>query len=490
MDKLSYIIFAGKTPISHLYNITSMLQFEEVGVLDMNSEYRGVPAGELMENAGKRLAEEIENRYPDRSVLFICGTGNNGGDGYVAARYLSEWRGKEDVTVFLVKGVEGIRSELARKNLDRLECRVLDDLDEGSMRGSVIVDAMLGTGIKGSIREPYRDIIKTVNKIGSIVVSVDVPSGLGADIQVRPELTVTFHDKKIGMDEDDCGEIVIKDIGIPEEAERFTGPGELLLYPRPGHGSHKGENGTLLIIGGGPYTGAPALAAMAAYRTGVDLVHLAVPSSISNVVAGFSPSFIVHPLEGKILNEDHIEKISTISKGCDAILLGPGLGEEPKTLEACRAILKDVEIPVVIDADGLKASADDISILPRETILTPHRGEIKLFSETDTSGEEIADRLTEEYGLTVLLKGEVDYITDGERKKWNDFGTPAMTVGGTGDTLAGVTAGLLSKGMDPFDAARLGSYITCRAGELASEDVGYGLMPEDITEKIPKVLKP
>ncbi|MFO7793054.1 MAG: NAD(P)H-hydrate dehydratase [Candidatus Saliniplasma sp.] len=465
-----------------------MLQFQEVAVLDRNSDFRGVPPKRLMENAGKKLAEEIHQRYPEERIIFLCGTGNNGGDGYVAARYLSEWRGKEDITVYLIKGLKGVRSELAKNNLDRLECEIVDEIDRDVMQDKIVVDALLGTGIKGDIREPYRSLIECVNETVCRVVSVDIPSGLGTDINVEPELTVTFHDKKVGMDESSCGEIIVKDIGIPEEAEKFTGPGELLLYPTPDDVSHKGDNGRLLIIGGGPYTGAPALAGIAAYRVGVDLVRLAVPGSVKNVVAGFSPNFIVHPLKGEKVRKKHVDKILQLSKESDAVLLGPGLGDDQATLKACRDFIKRLKKPLVLDADGLKAVVDNPELLPKDTILTPHAGEISRF-EIKNDVTESAEELAQEYDITVLLKGNVDYITDGQRIKRNDFGTPAMTVGGTGDTLAGVVSGLFSKGMDPFDAARVGAYITCRAGELAFEDLGWGTMPEDISERFYKVLK-
>ncbi|MFW6305003.1 MAG: NAD(P)H-hydrate epimerase, partial [Candidatus Saliniplasma sp.] len=316
-----------------------MLYFKEVAVLDRNSEYRGVPPKRLMENAGKGLAEEIRERYPDKDIIFLCGTGNNGGDGYVAARYLGEWIGLERVTVHLIKGPDGVRSKLAKENLDKLDCRIIEDIDRDRIEDRVVVDALLGTGLKGTIREPYRGVIQNINEFARDIVSVDVPSGLGADIQVEADLTVTFHDVKEGMEEENCGEIVIKDIGIPEEAESFTGPGELQLYPTPGSSSHKGDNGTLLIIGGGPYTGAPALSGFAAYRTGVDLVHLAVPSSIRNVVAGYSPSFIVHPLEGEKVAEEHVDELLELSHNVDAVLLGPGLGNDDSTMEACREFI-------------------------------------------------------------------------------------------------------------------------------------------------------
>ncbi|MFW6141474.1 MAG: NAD(P)H-hydrate dehydratase [Candidatus Saliniplasma sp.] len=464
-----------------------MLYFKEVAVLDRNSEYRGVPPKRLMENAGKSLAEEIRERYTDKDVIFLCGTGNNGGDGYVAARYLGEWIGLERVTVHLIKGPDGVRSKLAKENLDKLDCRIIEDIDRDRIEDRVVVDALLGTGLKGNIREPYRGVIQNINEFARDIVSVDVPSGLGADIQVEPDLTVTFHDVKQGMEEENCGEIVIKDIGIPEEAESFTGPGELQLYPTPGSSSHKGDNGTLLIIGGGPYTGAPALSGFAAYRTGVDLVHLAVPSPIRNVVAGYSPSFIVHPLEGEKVAEEHVDELLELSLNADAVLLGPGLGNDDSTMEACREFIEKSKKPMVIDADGLKSIVENTDLLSEDTVITPHAGELSMFGTDDTV--ELAESLAERYHCTVLLKGETDHITNGFRNKKNDFGTPAMTVGGTGDTLAGVVSALLSKGMGTFDAARLGAYITCRAGELAFEEVGWGMMPEDISEKIPDVLK-
>ncbi len=465
-----------------------MLDFIEVAILDKNSEFRGVPPKQLMENAGKALAEEIYERYPGKNIIFLCGTGNNGGDGYVAARYLGEWMDLDEVKVFLIKGPEGIKSDLAKKNLDKLDCKIIREIDFNELEDHVIVDALLGTGIKGKIREPYRSIIQDINESSNNIISVDLPSGLGADIQVKPELTVTFHDLKNSMSKANCGEIVVKDIGIPKEAENFTGPGELLLYPVPETGSHKGENGNLLIIGGGPYTGAPALAGLAAYRVGVDLVHFAVPNTIKDVVAGFSPSFIVHPLEGSKLVEDHVDKLLDLSEKCDAVILGPGIGDGDSTKKACREFIERVEKPLVIDADGLKSAAENPESLSKNTVITPHSGEIQMFDEGSESME-LADKLAKKYDITVILKGETDYITNGVRSKENDFGGPAMTVGGTGDTLAGVVGGLLSKRMSSFDAARLGIFITCRAGELAFQDFSWGLMPEDISERIPDVFK-
>ncbi len=459
-----------------------MIPFTEVAVLDRNSEYRGVPPLQLMENAGKALASEIENRYKESPVLFVCGTGNNGGDGYVAARYLSEWRKPDHITVYLIKGREAVNHGIAKENLERLECNITDEMPRDIPSECIIVDGILGTGIKGAVREPYRSIIKSINGSNNPVVSIDIPSGLGADIQVDPDLTVTFHDVKEGMDGDNSGEIIVKDIGIPQEAIENTGPGELLLYPVPGKDTHKGNNGTLLVIGGGPYTGAPALAAIAAYRTGADLVHLAVPSKASRIVAGYSPSFIVHTLEGDELDESHVDQILKISENCDAVLIGPGLGDKENTLKAVKKIIESLELPLVIDADALKALRSNLPKM--NAVLTPHQGEFNMIA-----GDISVDEYARESVVTVLLKGQEDYISDGNRKKINDFGTPAMTVGGTGDTLAGVVGTLLTKGLSHFDAARLGAYITAKAGEFAFDKSNWGLMPEDVSECIPLVLR-
>ncbi len=471
-----------------------MLEFEEVAVMDKNSGFRGTPPEELMENAGKGLAEEMMKRFSERPVIFFCGTGNNGGDAYVAARYLAKEWDEEDITVYLIKGEENVRSDISRKNLDKLDpdMMVERDLDELQVKeGTIFVDALLGTGVKGTIREPYRKVIEKMNEDPNPVISVDVPSGLGADLAVEPDLTVTFHDVKEGMSEDNSGEIVVKDIGIPEKAVDHTGPGEMLLYPQPKKTSHKGDNGEMLIVGGGPYIGAPVLSAKAAYRTGADLVHLVIPSSVSNIVAGFSPHFIVHPVQGEKLKPVHVDEILEIGEGCDSMIIGPGLGAAETTLEAVERIIKKVDIPLLIDADGLKACKEGSIEFSSDAVLTPHRGEFEMLtsSRSDKEMEEKADDFARENDVTLLVKKKTDYITDGEDYKRNDFGNEGMTVGGTGDSLSGVIGALMSKGLSPFKAARVGAYMTCSAGNKAFEEYSWGLLPEDIIEKIPETFR-
>ncbi len=469
-----------------------MLPFEEVAVIDKNSEYRGVPPLQLMENAGRSLAQEIIERFSEETVIFYCGTGNNGGDAYVAARYLAEERDKQNITVFLIKGEGSVKSDIAQKNLDALDSQIIVEEDPNKLEISedtILVDALLGTGIKGEIREPYRIIIKKLNERSNTVVSVAVPSGLGADLAVKPEITVTFHDVKKGMSRENCGEIVVKEIGIPEKAVDHTGPGEMLLYPQPKKDSHKGDNGKLLIVGGGPYIGAPVLAGKAAYRSGADLVLLAVPSSISDTVAGFSANFIVHPMSGKNLKPRHIDDILELSHECDSMIIGPGLGTRKKTLKAVEDIIDQVEKPLLIDADALKVCKRGLEY-NASTVLPPHRGEFKMLTSNERSKslKENADQFALENEVTLLVKGEEDYITQGYENKWNDFGNQAMTVGGTGDTLSGIIGALMSKGLEPFKAARVGAYIMGSAGDEAFKEYSWGLLPENIIEYIPKIL--
>lgn len=476
-----------------------MLPFKEITVLDRNSEFHGVPTIKLMENAGEAVANVLEKKFDleGKKVLVICGTGNNGGDGFVAARYLSEHC---RVQVALVKSVEEIKSGIATKNFARIEDE-LDIAESASnldvlIRGSdIIVDALLGIGISGKVREPYRSMIKKVNASKKPVISIDVPSGLGADLTVRPTITVALHDKKEGQTKENSGQILVRSIGIPEEAERYAGPGEFVYYPIPREDSHKGENGRVLVVSGGPFTGAPALVGLAAYRIGADLVHIATPKNVHDVVASFSPNFIVHPLSSDKLVPDDISEIKKVAREVEAIVVGPGLGTDAETLEAVRGLVRKIDLPYAIDADGITAVAQDLTCLKnRKGVLTPHSSEFKKLTKSkmlkglDGQIKQVSS-LGKSTKFTVLKKGRTDIISDGKRTKLNQSGNQAMTVGGTGDVLAGIVGGLISKGVEPFNAARMGAFASGHAGDLAFRKRSYGMMPMDVVDEIPNVLK-
>lgn len=471
-----------------------MLRYEEVHVMDLNAEFYGVPTSTLMENAGRSVADVVLNRFHDcRKVSILCGGGNNGGDGLVAARFLQE--SGISVRVHLLSG--SMRTDLAKRALTTFMNRggrVMELREDLLREADIIVDAMLGVGAKGEPREPFLSAIRSVNASGRPVVSVDVPSGLGTSTSVSPAVTVTFTDLKVGMDEGSCGDIVVADIGIPREAWERTGPGEMSLFPISSPGSHKGENGRVLVIGGGPFHGAPILAGLSAYRTGADLVHLAVPDPVVTPARTASPSLIVHALRGDRLDVSHLDELAGSITGFDAVVIGPGAGTDPATSVFIRRSIEACSIPLVVDADAFSALAagGPVDLSGKRCVLTPHCRELeallKAFGLTLSPGRDGAVELARRTGTTVLLKGQVDIITDGERVKENHFGNPGMTVGGTGDVLAGCCGALLARGLGPFDAARVAVYLVTRAGDEAFLNRSYAFIAEDVVDAIPTVL--
>jgi len=363
-----------------------MISGKEVKVLDINSEYFGVPTSELMENAGKGVANFIIKNIDSRDIIFFCGTGNNGGDGFVAARYLAK---KYNVSLFLT-GKE-IRTKIAQENFNKLKrtnAKIYtynhhNKIDNLMDENDVIIDSMLGIGLTGSLRAPIDTIVKKINSYEKkIVISVDVPTGLGTNLVVKPNYTITFHDTKEGMNKDNSGNIIIVDIKIPTEAVDYVGPGELsVYYPRPKKQSHKGDNGSLLIIGGGPYIGAPALSGIAALRTGIDLVYIATPKCCWQSIASFSPNLIVNALNSDFLTSEDIQIIRGILQKCNAVVIGPGLGVKKITKEAITKIIEiiiDENKPLVIDADAISPVGDKLNLIENsQTVVTPHAGEFK-----------------------------------------------------------------------------------------------------------------
>jgi NAD(P)H-hydrate epimerase len=272
------------------------------------------------------------------------------------------------------------------------------------------------------------------------------------------------------------------------------GPGEFLLYPRPRGESHKGQNGRVLIVSGGPYTGAPALVAYGALGVGADLAHIAVPAVAAQVVASYSPTFIVHPLGGTHLLVEDVKRVVELATKADALAIGPGLGGAEDTLRAVREIVRSLALPMVLDAEAIKAVASESGLLRgKRAVVTPHPREFLALTGRDlpASAEERAVHVrvaAASLGATILLKGHMDIVSDGTRTKFNYTGNPGMTVGGTGDVLCGIVGGLLSKGVPPFDAARLAAFTNGYAGDLAFEVKSYGLTAADVADNVGRVL--
>ncbi|MHA1748462.1 MAG: NAD(P)H-hydrate dehydratase [Promethearchaeota archaeon] len=507
--------------LNEYFHLLEVISTEEMMILDNNSKYLGIPTLSLMENAGNSIVQAlVENNIAlkDRQVCIFAGLGNNGGDAFVAARQLTFHQAK--IIVFLLGDPIKIRSEIAKLNWDVLQqmnysvkCISIKDSsdllkweDEISL-SDVIIDGILGTGIRGKLREPIKSAIKIINKLSKFVCSVDVPSGLNPDTgeisdeSVKANITVTFHKAKKGLlSQPNVGKLIIKNIGIPPEAEFIVGKGDLLsIKKRRPQKSHKGDFGKVLVIGGNDtFSGAPALVSLAALRTGTDLVITMVPSIIASSVRSFSPNLIVKDFKGSHFNESGLELATRYLDWSTSIAIGPGLGKEEKTKENVIKLLTLISkkgIPTVIDADALKAIKDDLDILKGGNfLLTPHMGEYNIISKQNLSPKdefiEIIKNVfdfSKKNGVTTLLKGTYDIITDGQRIKINKTGTPALTVGGTGDVLTGISASLIGMKLDIMKSASIAAFLNGMAGELVVKDMnGEHLVASDLLNYIPK----
>ena len=479
-----------------------MITSADVHILDVNSEFFGVPTKTLMENAGRGVADFIQTKLSGKHrILVLCGTGNNGGDGFVAARYLAK---HNTVSIFLAG--ETIKTTLAQSNFQKVKVikkinvySRLSELSSLIKNNDILIDALLGVGLSGTLKEPYSTIVSTVNSAKKkTVISVDVPTGFGTKLVVKPQYTVTFHDLKEGMTPRNSGSIHVVDIGIPKDAETYVGPGDLsVLYPRPNKESHKGDNGVVLVIGGGPYTGAPALSGMAVLRTGADLAIVATPKRAYPIVAKFSPNLVVKGLRSDVVTPADIPLITELLPRCHAVVIGPGLGAARETEDAITQLIPIItqhHKPLVIDADAIKPVGDHHNLIKHTpTVITPHGREFTKLTGVELPGN-IMQRamMVKEWAavldVSLFLKGYVDILSDGTHLKLNKVHNEGMTVGGTGDVLTGIIGALLSKGVTPFNAMRIAAFINGDAGNEAFKKKSYGLVATDILEEIPGVL--
>ena len=483
-------------------------------ILDKNSEYLGVSTLQLMENAGRSVADEITARFgAGSSVVLYGGTGRNGGDGMVVARHLTG-RGF-NVSYKLVGSSDAISDPAALLNWRALKSmcstvKVEEYHDSSSLsesKSDIVVDALLGTGVKGKLRQPILKAVEAVNGSRGYKVAVDVPTGIDSDTgevlgaAVRANLTVTLHAMKKGFAKaiEFCGEVKVADIGIPPEADIFAGPGDVeAAVVRRSPEAHKGQFGRLVVIGGSDvFTGAPTFVGLAAYRTGTDLVFVAAPERTAQAISAISPNLMTIKLPGTNLAPTHIRILREHLEKATAVAIGPGLGMDKQTVSAVRSIVllvRQLKKPLLLDADALKAlGVVRKKIFDNSTVVTPHAGEFQAISGKAPSRDmSVRPRevkaLASSSGAVVLLKGHTDIISDGERVKLNDTGNPGMTVGGTGDVLSGIVSGLMAQGVSGFRAAVAGAFVNGAAGDLAQEQYGYHLTPTDLIDHIAKVL--
>ena len=490
------------------------LTAREMRAIEMNADYLGVSRLQLMENAGRAVADAVRTRFsPDRSVAIVCGPGGNGGDGSVAARHLAGDGYR--VKVYLLGPFDGIRSGEALANWRALRqmrstiriVEVRDSAELGPFEEDVVVDALIGTGGRGPLAPPFREAVDAINASDGFKIAVDVPTGVESDTgdihgtAVEADLTLTFHKRKTGFKAagGHLGEVSVCPIGMPPEAELFAGPGDVYLATKPRlPDSHKGDFGSLLVVGGSEiYSGAPALTAMGAYAVGVDLVYVAAPETAASIIAGFSPSLITVKLKGRRLTPRNIQPLGSILDRVDAVAMGPGLGLHEETVEAVDTLIDWVEgrgLPLLLDADGLKGFAQTKRRVEVPTVFTPHSGEFEILTGKQVVGNfrergEVVRKEASRLEAVILLKGRVDVVSDGTRTRYNWTGNPGMTVGGTGDVLSGVTAAFMAMGTDPFQASVAGAFINGASGDAAYGEKGYHLVPTDLVERIPNVIE-
>jgi NAD(P)H-hydrate epimerase len=476
-------------PILGMEYVTS----REMAAAEINSGYFGVPVSELMENAGKALFLAINRRFKKlkgKTVVVYCGTGNNGGDGFVVAEHLA--KAGADVSVILLGKTP--RTPEARAAFEKVRYLVKDKPPKSP---DIIIDAILGTGVKGALREPARKAVRKINRSKAFKLSVDLPTGLdpetGKGSAVRPDLVVALHRAKRGLEPFNTKVVSIR---MPKEVDTHVGPGDVIVNLKRGKDSHKGQNGKVLVVGGSDlFHGAPILAALGAHHSGADLVFMYVPEGNFDVTRAASPGFIVRKYSGDYLTPGATGRILEFSKMADVLVIGPGLGERQETKDAVIEILGKVKIPAVIDADAIRAVAARPDVLKKiNAVVTPHTREFarltkKKLPKTEKNRITLIRKEAKRLSSVILFKSPTDIIASPENLKLNTTGNPGMTVGGTGDVLSGVTAGLISQGITPFDSACCAAFILGASGDELSRWKGHAYTPEEVAGEISNTIK-
>ncbi len=431
----------------------------------------------LMKNAGEAISHFIEKTFTrGKSVIVVCGTGNNAGDGIAGAELLRE---SYKVSIILIKGVSGLKTPEARRAINDYhgDYYGISEIKDILNSSDIVIDAMLGIGINGEPRKPYNEVINTLNKSGKTIVSIDVPSGFPSDMAIKPDFTITFTDKKTGMDKSNSGKIIIADIGIPDSVKISVGPGDLAYIPKFNPQAHKGMNGIAGICAGNLFPGAVVMASLAAYSTAPDLVKVFSSKSNMDIVLSYNPGIMFYDT-ALIKRED--------LNGIVSILIGPGIGRTPAAKKIIDYIIDNYNGQLIMDADALRLLTPD-RIAGRNAIITPHSVEFKAFTGLEATAEN-AIKIAEQYGITVLLKGVTDIITDGRDIKYSGGGNSRMAMGGTGDILAGIVTGLSSRGIKPLRAATAASYINKKCADLAFKEYGYYYSTLDMINNIKYIL--
>ena len=456
----------------------------------------------LMENAGKGIADDLLD-MDHNSYLILVGKGNNGGDGMVVARWLS--RAGKDVMVMLMEDPENLSPE-ARHNYELLLHHPveIEKFDGALPHADVIVDALFGIGFRGKLEGKYKEAVEIANLMDSLRVAVDIPSGVnGLTGQVEgvafdAHITYTFAAEKLGHHLFEgkmlSGEVVVIDIGIEDylyEDKGFLAIEDedvLELLPAYAGWENKGDRGRLLIIAGSrDFTGAPLLNAMGSLSMGAGYTYLAVPESIYPHLIGRFPEVILIPLRDR---DGHLYSGSfddLMDRGIrfDGIAFGSGVGRFDDVREFASRLL-ELNVPKVIDADGIWALSDKVDMLGEDVVITPHPGELSRIvglkpHEVDRKRVDVALDYSEKHNHVLLLKGNPAIIVQKEERYINTSGHVSLARAGSGDVLTGMIGALLVQDVPPVEAAALAAYIHGRAGDMGDE---FTFTPSDIPDAI------
>ena len=491
---------------------------EEIGRADAGAQELGIPGGVLMERAGAQMARLALERYSPGRTLVVSGGGNNGGDGFVIARELH--RSGVDVAVLATKSEYEGDPATNLEALRNLDVRLIspDDLDAELGSADLVVDALLGTGFSGEVREKEAGIIEQMNFARAPVLAVDVPSGVdGATGEVQgaavsADLTVCAHAAKVGCvispGREQAGEVVAVDIGIPPEADVdpslvWTDAASLRgKIPRTAEPAHKYSAGALLVVAGSRgTTGAPLMAVHGAQRAGCGIVFLVTSEGAAPAVDLALTEALVYGVaedEQGYMASGALEEILEHAGRASALVMGPGTGTGEEGKRLLESILREVGLPVLLDADAITnlVGTDVIAQRNTPTVITPHAGELGRLLESGAK-EVSARRLDSardaavQHRCCVLLKGSDTLVVDGERVAVNSTGNVALATAGTGDVLSGVIGALLSRGMDAYEAARAGAWAHGRAAELWLEETGWpaeSLVATDLLDYLPRAV--
>ncbi len=491
-----------------------------------------IPGLELMETAGQGAARVLCAQFAEQvkaGVGIVCGKGNNGGDGFVIARELAA-QGIE-VEVYLLAKTDSVSGDAAAnlKRLAGVKIPVVEVPDEDAFlkirsrlsRFGLLVDAILGTGLTSDVRDFFKIVIDFINHTGIPVFAVDIASGLNSDTGqpcgtcIRAQCTATFALAKIGHytypGAEYTGRLEIIDIGIPHAVVEAVDPKQYLLtaervsayfQPRAAQ-THKGQTGHLLVVAGSTgKTGAAAMTAVSAMRAGAGLVTLGVAEGLNPIVETQALEVMTTPLPQSrfgVIADTAIDRIKALTVGKACLAIGPGIGQAPETRNLVEKIIRQIEIPMVIDADGLNNIASRTRLLKKlraPAVLTPHPGEMARLIESTAAAVQqnrlkCAQDFATNFGVHVVLKGAATVIAHPDGTAFiNPTGNPGMASGGMGDVLTGVLAGFITQGFTPKAAAHAAAYLHGAAADTLSNSIGpIGYLAGEVIKAIPAEIK-